>query len=356
MPYQIASFQTGPSVCVGMEGSCRACSICLERSINTTFLPCQHETVCSFCASRLDTLTCPVCRTTVFFVLLKEQKVSDVDSFSSKWCLSCVVRYRQEVEQYFSRNVFGTLFTGFTDLKNLKAHVSNFVAENVSYPDTLYDGKTHLFFKPSAEVFRMVENNIVKPETCRIGCFEKAPLYDLYWGFSEACESKKAETHINGYPCRFDYCQLWELVRCLQSGDRLPQLLGLCFSSCSLASFQQAVDMHHLIYKYKENYVSVGLPFIVWIMLDHNAQNSQAVQSDVVSLEVIREELQKIVPYDRPNAVVRISFDSEAENKEFRSFFRIISELMEAHKKRTPRRSLTGYPSSDRGSGLKLFI
>ncbi|GJQ08279.1 hypothetical protein GpartN1_g70.t1 [Galdieria partita] len=353
-----------------MEGSPVVCSVCLERSVNTTFLPCQHETVCSFCATRLDSLCCPVCRTIVSFVLLKCHETSDriflpeVTGAServvhterlSKWCLSCVVRYRQEVELYLSKSVVNVLFTGFTSrLKDFICRFSDFIKEQESRPEVLTDENLQWVFNPSEVVSRASKNLRLKADSCQNSCLERAALYDHYWGFSVACEQNIAGEVINGHPCSFSHCQLWELVRRLQGGELLPQLLVLCFCVTSKSSFQQVVDMHNLVYRYKENYAAVGLPAIVWVMLDSKGTNNHSASSDLVSFEVIREELERIVPYDRPSAVVKVSFDSEMEERDFETFYRITTQLFKAHKYK--RKGLTGNQSGGCANGLKFFI
>ncbi|EME31840.1 hypothetical protein Gasu2_45400 [Galdieria sulphuraria] len=351
-----------------MEGSPGTCSVCLERSINTTFLPCQHETVCSFCTTQLDSLCCPVCRTAVSFVLLKGQE-SDVGNLLSevtgasdgviqtKWCLSCVIRYRQEVELYLSKNVFSILFTGFTSrLKELVSRLSVFTQEKEPQSRFLADENLQWVFKPSEVVSRAGESEKLKSSCCPNGCLRRASHYDQQWGFSLACEQRKATKVISGYPCSFSHCQLWELVRRLQGQELLPQLIVLCFCSSSFSSFQQVIDMHNLIYRYKENYGAVGLPAIIWVMLDSKTQKDQGARGDMVSFDVIREEMQRIVPYDRPNAVVKISSDPVTEERDFETFHRITTQLIEAHRHKTPRKWLVGSQSCGRADGLKFFI
>ena len=36
------------------------CVVCLDKKINTTFIPCGHRKVCMTCAEKLD--NCPICR------------------------------------------------------------------------------------------------------------------------------------------------------------------------------------------------------------------------------------------------------------------------------------------------------
>lgn len=273
----------------------RACSICLDRDINTTFFPCQHQTCCSICVSKLDSLCCPVCRKSVSYVLLGceqtsaeslSSKVSDENAGLtrkdklSKWCLSCIVRYRQEIESYLSEKVYSVLFAGYTShLKQLMNRFSAIVYEKVPYSEYSSNEKPQCGFSPSEIVSRVSK----KLQGCPNGCLERAAIYDQEWGFSLLCAENEAEHLINGCPCRFGHCQLWELVRRLQSGERLPQLLILCFSSTLTSSFQQVVDMHNLIYRYKENYESVGLPGILWVMLDIKTKNIQSANTEVVS-------------------------------------------------------------------------
>jgi len=44
------------------------CKICLEKEINTAFLPCRHSTVCEDCSILVD--TCPLCRKAISQTLL----------------------------------------------------------------------------------------------------------------------------------------------------------------------------------------------------------------------------------------------------------------------------------------------
>ena len=45
------------------------CSICLDRTIDSAFIPCGHQTACIDCARRLANGPCPICRECVADVL-----------------------------------------------------------------------------------------------------------------------------------------------------------------------------------------------------------------------------------------------------------------------------------------------
>lgn len=47
----------------------RTCSLCMERTINTAFVPCGHRAACSSCAQRCRQGGCPICRQPVASVL-----------------------------------------------------------------------------------------------------------------------------------------------------------------------------------------------------------------------------------------------------------------------------------------------